>query len=149
MTVVADTIIEPTEEYTPGMRVRPERSAVGCKILGVKLNITVGTASDAARYAMSRSRAHAMDNVDWRSNDPSLTTTLPPIEVPGETPILPVARVVTVPANVMAVPASTANVEQAPSGISTLPCTKAASNAVAIVNDDRKLGVMIELMLRS
>ena len=100
---------------------------------------------------MSRSLAHAIDNVDWRSNDPVPSTTLPPIEVPGDTPISPVAIVVTVPANVIAVPASTAKAEQAPRGMSTFPCTTAESNnAVAMIDNDKEIGVIfVQIYLRS
>ena len=68
---------------------------------------------------------------------------LPPIEVPGETPTLPVAMVVTVPSNVMAVPASTAKLAQLPRGMLTAPLANAASTAITMVKDDRKYGAMI------
>ena len=104
---------------------------------------TVGVAADAARYAISRSEAHAIDSVDWLSNDPVPRIVFPPIDVPGETPTLPVAMVVTVPSNVMAVPASTAKLVQLPSGMLTAPLANAASTAIAMVKDDRKYGAMI------
>ena len=82
---------------------------------------------------MSRSLAHAVDRVDVRSKEPVPRMTLPPIDVPGETPIDPVAMVVTVPSKVIAVPASTAKSEHAPRGISmTFP----------IANEERRTGTM-------
>ena len=125
---------------------RPARSAVIVTPLGIKVRYFVGVAADAARYAVSRSKAHAIESDDWLWNDPVPRMALPPIEVPGETPTLPVAMVVTVPSNVMAVPASTAKLAQLPRGMLTAPLANAASTAITMVKDDRKYGAMMRVV---
>ena len=109
--------------------------------VGTILKYFVGVAPDAATYAIDRSKAHAIESDDWRCSDPVPRMTLPPIEVPGETPILPVAMVEAVPSKVMAVPASTAKLVQLPRGMLTA-LANAARTAIAIVIDGRKYGAM-------
>jgi hypothetical protein len=48
VTVEADIIIAPEEEYTPGVRVRPARSAVGTKMLSVSFKSVVDCLETAA-----------------------------------------------------------------------------------------------------
>ena len=67
---------------------------------------------------MMRSDAHWLDFVEVISTEPLFCLKFPVTAVPGDTPMLPVARVVTSPSNVAAVPAMTANSEHSPRGIS-------------------------------
>ena len=114
----ADMLIPPLEQYTPGIRVRPARSAT--------IFDAGQTAAIARLYAISRSAWHPLAKSEFISVEPLYSKKFPVTDVPGDTPRLPVCIMVCLPAKVIPAADKTANVSHLPREKLTVPSDRCA-----------------------